>query len=59
MCVEFVASAHRCFDQSGHMYFDQKRSFPHRNDSIGFFMIGQSDAFLSDYQTDLKLHSTK
>ena len=27
--------------------------------SIGFFTIGLSDAFLSDYLTDLKLHSTK
>ena len=27
--------------------------------SFGFFMIGLSDAFLSDYLTDLKLHSTK
>ena len=26
---------------------------------IGFFTIGLSDAFLSDYLTDLKLHSTK
>ena len=25
---------------------------------IRFFTIGQSDAFLSDYLTDLKLHST-
>ena len=27
--------------------------------SIRFFMIGLSDTFLSDYLTDLKLHSTK
>ena len=27
--------------------------------SIGVFTIGQSDAFLSDYLADLKLHSTK
>ena len=26
---------------------------------IGFFTIGQFDTFLSDYLTDLKLHSTK
>ena len=27
--------------------------------TFGFFTIGLSDAFLSDYLTDLKLHSTK
>ena len=27
--------------------------------TIGFFAIGQSGAFLSDYLADLKLHSTK
>ena len=27
--------------------------------SIGFFTIGLSDAFQSDYLTDLKLHSAK
>ena len=27
--------------------------------SIGFFTIGLSDAFLSDYLTDLKFHNTK
>ena len=26
---------------------------------LGFFTIRQSDAFLSDYMTDLKLHGTK
>ena len=26
---------------------------------VGFFTIGLSDAFLSDYLTDLELHSTK
>ena len=26
---------------------------------IGFFTIRKSDTFLSDYLTDLKLHSTK
>ena len=29
------------------------------NDTIEFFTIGLSDAFLSDYLTDRKLHSTK
>ena len=27
--------------------------------TIGFFMIRKSNAFLSDYLTDLKLHSAK
>ena len=31
----------------------------HCTSSFGFFVIRKSDAFLSDYLTDLKLHSTK
>ena len=30
-----------------------------RINSVGFFTIRKSDAFLSDYLTALKLHSTK